>query len=308
MKPLYPARFRASDIADKHWAELPENITFYRHIRNVCLSFPSLILAFSARPGLSTAAAEIAKDLAACGINVFMPNDAVPICALSQALGSRNLPLGLYLDADDTGDNFTLAAMTSHGGPFDMQDVIVAPFGKSTTTGVVGETDLLSYYAANLAGFADQYIEKGIGFSALDIPFPALIKKLKDTPGLEILFQADPHGPAATLSPDGQALKIFEREKGEIASEEIAMLIADYLSNERLASGTIIGPSGRLTGFSRYPDRIEVEGTLVDLNHRVGFTDLLVGWWPDGSIAHQGNSCFGDGLLSAIYFLEAKRN
>lgn len=98
MKPLYPARFRSADVIAQHWAELPENLQFYRHLRNVCHGFPSTVLAYAARPGLAELAAGIAEGLMTCGINVFMPSQAVPICALSQALAARNLPIGLYLD------------------------------------------------------------------------------------------------------------------------------------------------------------------------------------------------------------------
>jgi hypothetical protein len=129
MKPLYPAVFRVHDTARLHWAELPRNLQFYRHLRNVCQSFPSLVLAYAARPGLGELAHEIAGGFTGCGINVFIPAQAAPLCALSQALGARNLPIGLYLDADDQVETLTLSALSSHGGPFEEKDIITDPFG-----------------------------------------------------------------------------------------------------------------------------------------------------------------------------------
>jgi hypothetical protein len=44
------------------------------------------------------------------------------------------------------------------------------------------------------------------------------------------------------------------------------------------------------------------------MSYHAGFSDLLVGWWNDGVLAHQGSSCFGDAILTAIYYLEAHRS
>ncbi|HNS09510.1 MAG TPA: hypothetical protein PKN29_07405 [Candidatus Ozemobacteraceae bacterium] len=307
MKPLYPARFRSADVIAQHWAELPENLQFYRHLRNVCHGFPSTVLAYAARPGLAELAAGIAEGLMTCGINVFMPPQAVPVCALSQALGARNLPIGLYLDGDAGLENLTLSALSSHGGPFDEQDVQTAPFGRGSKNGVAGETDLDRSYISNLAGLADQFIENGIGFSSLVIPFPTIEEKLRDNESLKILFQNDPSGPRAEIGPDGQSLQIFDRDGRQIAPEQVARDIAAYLVGERLASGSVLGPAGQVQGFPDSLEYIEVDGVAIDLNHRASFADLLIAWWPDGIISHQGSSCFGDAILSAIYYLEALR-
>ena len=307
MKPLYPARFRSADVIAQHWAELPDNLQFYRHLRNICHSFPSTVLAYAARPGLADLAAGISEGLMSCGINVFMPPQAVPVCALSQALGARNLPIGLYLDGDAGLENLTLAALSSHGGPFDEQDIQTAPFGRGSKNGVAGETDLERAYVSNLAGLADQFIEKGVGFSSLTIPFAAIEEKLRGNESLKILFQNDPDGPRAEISPDGQSLQVFTRTGQQIAPEQVARDIATYLVSERLASGSVLGPAGQVQGFPDSLEYIEVDGAAIDLNHHASFADLLIAWWPDGSIAHQGSSCFGDALLSAVYYLEARR-
>ncbi len=307
MKPLYPASFTAADVSRQHWAEIPANLHFYRHVRNVCQSFPSVVLAWSARPGLENLAAGVAEGLIGCGINVFMPPQATPVCALSQAIGTRNLPIGLYLDADPRLEILTLSALSSHGGPFDEQDVLGNPFGKSGKSGVAGETDVERAYVNNLAGLADQFIEAGEGFSALEIPFSGLFERLQAADGLKILFQHDPVGPRAVISPDGQSLHIFARDGRQVAPAEVARDITNYLVKERLASGTVVGPARSMQGFPASLEIVEVEGTPVDLSHRASFTDLLLGWWHDGLMAHQGSSCFGDAILSAVYYLEARR-
>lgn len=307
MKPLYPASFTAADVARQHWAEIPANLHFYRHLRNVCQGFPSLVLAWSARPGLENFAAGIAEGLIGCGINVFMPQQATPVCALSQAIGTRNLPIGLYLDADPQLEILTLSALSSHGGPFGEQDVLGSPFGKSGKSGVAGETDVERAYVNNLAGLADQFIEAGEGYSSLEIPFQGLLERLQATESLKILFQHDQAGPKAVISPDGQALQIFDRDGRQIPPADVARDIAAYLVKERLASGTVVGPARSMQGFPASLEIVEVEGSPVDLSHRASFTDLLLGWWPDGLMAHQGSSCFGDAILSAVYYLEARR-
>ncbi len=310
MKPLYPATFKAADVERQHWAEIPANIQFYRHVRNVCNGFPSVVLAWSARPGLESLAAGIAEGLMNSGINVFMPPQAAPICALSQAIGARNLPIALYLDADEQVANLTLAALSSHGGPFDQQDILTAPFGRSGKSGVAGETDIERAYVNNLAGLADQFIENGTGFSELEIPFSALLDRLHENPALKILFQQDPEGPKAIVGHDGQTLTIIEKDGRQMQTTEIASFITSYLVEDRMAAGTLLGPTGQVHDFARSfagLETIEIDDSLTDFHHRASFIDLLIGWWHNGLIAHQGGSCFGDAILTAVYYLESRR-
>lgn len=307
MRPLYPAIFSAEAIAGLRWAEQPENTQFYWHVRNICKTFPSLVLAYSARPGLAELAAILAEGFMDCGINVFMPGEASPVCALSQAIGARTMPIGLYLDGDETSGNLTLAALSSHGGPFNEKDIFDSPFSSVEKGGVAGVTELNGYYASNLAGLADRFIEKGAGFAAFEIPFAGLEGRLREIDGLAILFQHDPYGPTARISPDGQGLLISDKSGKDIGVAEIASTITDYLRKERLASGTIVGPASENSRFAGNCETIGVEGSLFDMNFKACFADLLIGWWHNGVIAHQGSSCFGDAILSAIYFLEARR-
>ena len=76
-----------------------------------------------------------------------------------------------------------------------------------------------------------------------------------------------------------------------------------------MASGTIVGPAGKVKGIPEgIGEILEIEGSCFDMNYHAGFADLLIGWWEDGTIAHQGSGCFGDAYLSAIYLLESWRS
>ncbi|NCB37856.1 MAG: hypothetical protein EOM80_03725 [Erysipelotrichia bacterium] len=308
MKPLYPAIFKVDEVADLNWADKPENITLFRHILNTCLSFPSLIMACSAREGLQDVAAALSATLGNLGVNVFMPAAPAPLCSLSQALGSRNMPLGLYLDADEKLENISLTALSIHGGPFDEKDIVDALPATINKPGVAGITELDRYYASNLAGLADSFIEPGKGFSAIEIPFPDLENILRETAALKALFQPDPEGPAAIVSADGQGLCIVEKNGDVLPTAQVASVIADYLIKDRLTSGTIIGPENSMNSIAADCEKIGIVGSVFDMSHQAAFTDLLIGWWNNGIIAHQGSSCFGDAILSAVYYLEACRS
>ena len=308
MKPLYPAIFNETQANHLLWAALPENKAFFRHLINSSKSFPSLILAFSAADGTAEIAARLAEGLLSCGVNVFLPGEAAPVCSLAQAMPSRNLPIGLYLDRIAGQSLYTLALLASHGGPLDEKDILDEPVNhEAQKSGLAGTTELARYYVGNLAGLADRFIEDGPGFKEIEIPFAGIEKSLREMPELAILFQKDPDGPLARVSPDGQSLLIIGNDRREVAPQEIAGDIARYLVKERLSSGTVIGPAGAVSDFSTGCETLAVSGSAFDMSYHAGFTDLLVGWWGDGVIAHQGSSCFGDAILTAIYYLEAHR-
>ncbi|EKD83590.1 MAG: hypothetical protein ACD_39C00581G0002, partial [uncultured bacterium] len=82
MKPLYPAIFNASQVSRLAWTKLPENQIFFNHLINSSRNFPSLILAHSAAEGLAEVAALLAESMLSCGVNVFMPGEAAPLCSL----------------------------------------------------------------------------------------------------------------------------------------------------------------------------------------------------------------------------------
>lgn len=307
MRPLYPAIFSAEHLNAMKWADRPENVAFKNYLFNACREFPSLILASSSRPGMSEALGAVAEGLIGIGINVFMPPDPSPICAVSQAVSSRNIQMALYLDADVSCENFTLYVLTKHGGPPDEKDVCEAQPLPGGRTGVAGTTELDRYYASNVSALADHFIESGRGFSSIAIPFPVLEERLRSMPELSALFEHDPNGPAASVSADGQILQLTDRNGRIISPEQVAARIAKYLIKERLAAGTIVGPE-KLAALPEEVETLKIAGSSFDMNYHAGFADLLIGWWSDGTMAHQGSSCFGDAILTAIYYIEALRS
>jgi hypothetical protein len=306
-RPLYPAIFNADEAHELKWAQRPENESFYRHLLNISNEFPSILMAFSADDGLADIAIELGKSFIDKGINIFLPSEATPICAFSQSIGVRQVPLGLYLSIDKQKEMYSLAALTNHGGPLDEQDIIDKKPEENERHAVLGETEYDRIYLNNLSGFADQFIEDGAGFSEIQIPFAGLEQKLRRQKELGILFTPDKNGPKAIISNDGQGLKIVDNGK-ELADNVICDKIIDYLVKERRASGTVVGPAGLVEPADITGEIVEVDGDLYDMNYHAGFSDLLIGWWHGGIIAHQGSSCFGDGILTALYYLEALRS
>ncbi|MEW6711019.1 MAG: hypothetical protein AB1403_14425 [Candidatus Riflebacteria bacterium] len=308
MKPLYPALFKGDEAFSLKWGNRPENQMFFRHLMNTCHEFPSLLLAHSAGTGMPEIAAEIARSLLDAGINVFSPAEAVPISAFSQAIGARQMPIGLYLDYDRNLQQYCLSALTNHGGPVDEQDVMDKNPPRNSRTGVLGTTDFDSLYLASLTGLADQFIEDGPGLCNIRIPFLKLSERLRKAPELKILFESDPAGYDAVISPDGQAVSLCDARGIEVDEEFIRQTVIEYLVRERMTGGTVVGPAGKVKPAGSDGEIIEVDGNLFDMNYHAAFSDLLIGWWPGGIIAHQGSSCFGDGILTTIYFIEALRS
>lgn len=312
MRLLYPAIFAEKQAEGLKWGALPENTRFFRHVLNIRNSFPSLILASSAAKGCLETATVIAQGLLECGINVFQPAYSSPVCALTQGLAERNMPLGLYLDKKNNSDKYALYAISRHGGLFDEKDILEGDTPlKIGKTGVLGTTELNLYYLKNLAGFADRHIEPGIAFSELEIPFIGLKELAQKTSGLEILCQKDDSGPSAVISADGQRLTIIDKARGQLKPKEIAGTIAKYLVSERSAYGTIISNSSEACDFDTGCETMGIndmgEFNSLNLAYEAAFTDMLLLWAPDGVIAHRGSSCFGDALLTAVYYLEALR-
>ncbi|MFZ5950835.1 MAG: hypothetical protein ACOYXC_09015, partial [Candidatus Rifleibacteriota bacterium] len=198
--------------------------------------------------------------------------------------------------------------LTNHGGPVDEQDVVDKKPLLTSRTGVLGTTDFDSLYLTSLTGLADQFIEDGPGLCSIKIPFLKLGERLRKAPELKILFESDPAGYDAVISPDGQAVSICDARGIQVDEEFVRQTVIDYLVRERMTAGTVVGPAGKVKPAGTDGEVIEVDGNLFDMNYHAAFSDLLIGWWPGGIIAHQGSSCFGDGILTTIYFLEALRS
>ncbi len=306
MSPIYPIVIPAAQVANSSWATAEEFASIVLHIKNLCSNFPSILMAYSADFEAKVNASLLAEEIVNWGINVFMPDSPVPLAAISYAITTKAMPIGLYIEGVKNSDSVRLIPISSHGGLFDNQDLKTAFVASSSKKGVIGSTDISSSYIKHLAGFADPYIEKGLSFSSFENPFKELNKAMSQNENLGILFEKDPKGPKAVIGNNGSLLKL-EENGAQISTEQIAKRISKYLKEERYASGTLLVPAGNSNGFGEFGEIAEIEGNDFDLIYSAGFSDLLLSWWPDGLIAMQGSSCFGDGLLAAIYYLESLR-
>ncbi len=306
MSPIYPIVIPAAQVANSSWATAEEFASIVLHIKNLCSNFPSILMAYSADFEAKVNAVMLAEEIVNWGINVFIPDSPVPLAAISYAITTKAMPIGLYIEGVKNSDSVRLIPISSHGGLFDNQDLKTAFVASSSKKGVIGSTDISSSYIKHLAGFADPYIEKGLSFSSFENPFKELNKAMSQNENLGILFEKDPKGPKAVIGNNGSLLKL-EENGAQISTEQIAKRISKYLKEERYASGTLLVPAGNSNGFGEFGEIAEIEGNDFDLIYSAGFSDLLLSWWPDGLIAMQGSSCFGDGLLAAIYYLESLR-
>jgi hypothetical protein len=306
---LGPICIEAEDAKSLKWSDMPENTLFFRHICKLCSTYPSVFLGYSASKGIKDIAQITAQGFTEIGVNVFMAPYAVPICAFSQAIALRNAPIGLYISKDEKERGFFLTAITSNGGLFDLRDISnEKPNLNFTRTGVIGETNMTDAYIENLAGLADSGIEPGIGFKEIRIPFPHIDALIKTHKSAHILNASDKNGLTATIGDDGQQLTIKDANGAIVSTEEIASKIMTYLQKERFARGTIIGQTPLANQEIDEENYIEVKDSIYSMHFFAASCDLLLGWWPNGVIAHQGSSCFGDGILSAIYYIEALRS
>ena len=306
MSPIYPLNIPVAQICNSSWTTASEYASFVLHIKNLCSNYPSIIMSYSADFDSKVHASLIAEQFNDWGINVFMPESPTPISALSYAITIKSMPIGLYIEEVKESGSVRLIPISSHGGLFDQQDLNTSYVSTNSKKGVTGTTDILGLYIKHLVGFADPYIEKGISFSILNNPFKELMKLMENNEVLKILFERDDNGPKATLSDNGCSLTI-EENGSVISTEQIATKIAKYLKEERYSTGTIMVPKGNIGSFSLFGEIEEIEGNSYDLSYSAAFSNLFLGWWPDGLIAMQGSSCFGDGLLAAIYYLESFR-
>ena len=307
MSALQPIKFQTNLASNLKWASCSENLPMFYHIKNTCREFPSLILAFSASTMAKEIASIFAEGLLSIGINVFLPEEPSPIAALSQAIGVRGMPIALYLDIDPVSNLCIITAINNHGGPIDEKDILDSNPLQVERNAVVGQTELCKSFVSRLLELADPFLEDGIGFSKFITPFPKLNKQIAKQEKLKYLFAIDENGPVAEISNDGQKLKITKNNGEIIPTDLIVLEIGNYLISERMANGSIVGPSD-IEELTRTCDFVLAEDDAFEMSYHAGFSDLLLGWWNDGVIAHQGSSCFGDAFLSAIYLIEAWRN
>lgn len=306
MKPLYPIIISKKQLTDSTWLNDSEFASLILHIKNLCADYPSLLMAYSADFDSKSNAQIISETITNWGINVFMPDYAVPLSVISYAMTTKSMPIGLYIEEASQKDTVRIIPISTHGGLFDEQDLKTSYISESKKKGVVGSTDLSSLYIKHLAGFADPYIEKGLSFSSLNVPFVELFEAMKSNENLKILFERSSSDEVATINNNGCHLNI-KKNSEQISTAKIAENIAKYLKNERFSSGTIYVPNGYEKDFNKYGEVVEFEGNDYDLSYTSAFSDLFLSFSNEGMLAFQGSSCLGDAFLAAIYYLESLR-
>ncbi|MFZ2956997.1 MAG: hypothetical protein WA705_08925 [Candidatus Ozemobacteraceae bacterium] len=317
MKPLAPCRFRNRDLGNGFRFEGLENgLDLQNHLVRTGADFPSLIFAYAARGGVRSIATLVAQGLNSLGLNVFQPKSAVPLAALSAAVAKRNIPIGLYLDEDDAGF-WTLTPLAAHGGPVEHPIFEGGSPVPLKQTGVLGETEIIEPYLRALEGLLDATPGEGPRLAGLDCPFPEIDRRLldpNDPASRTILGERRPDGPHARISPDGQGLEIEWPIGKRLSTDQLVQMVGRYLHEQRAGRGTLIGPPGArdvVQSLSANPEEsekievIEVRDGPLEMSYRAGFSDLLLGWWDSGILAHQGHGPFGDGLLTLAYLLES---
>ncbi len=305
MTAIRPAVFTADNLADGWWLGEPANRAFRDFLLSSGARFPSVLVGFAGRPGLAEVADGVAAGISQAGLNVFLSDAATPISALTQAVGQRRIPLGLYLDEAPDGVGYTLLAVGNHGGPIteaDLPEVSPSPLGK---LGVIGSTDLATPYLNGLRSLLDPYPDPQPRLSSLEHPFPHFEKTFGERAEYRLFTDRLPNGPAATISPDGQSLRFAMAGEEPWTTRAMAERIGHYLTRVRRTSGTIIGAKGVDLLSVEAGNQIRVEGGPLELSSRASFVDLLIGWWEPGIVAHQGFGPFGDAFLTLAYLLEA---
>lgn len=305
MNALRPAVFTADNLADGWWLGDPVNRSFRDYLLYSGSRFPSVLVGFAGRPGLAEVADGVAAGISQAGLNVFLAETATPISALTQAVGQRSMPLGLYLDEAPDGLSYTLLAVGNHGGPIteaDLPEVPPSPLGK---LGVIGTTDLATPYLNGLRSLLDPSPDPHPRVSRLEHPFPHFEKKFGERAEYRLFTERLPDGPIATISPDGQSLRFAFPGSEPWTTRAMAERIGHYLTRVRRTNGTIISAKGVDLLSVEAGSQIRVEGGPLEYSSRASFVDLLIGWWEPGIIAHQGFGPFGDAFLTLAYLLEA---
>ncbi len=304
MKPLKSAIFREGDLRPGGWAELESTSQLWNHLLDVGSRFPSLTIGWEARPGLSDVVERLAGMLTHAGLNVFLATGPVPVAALSQALGQRMQPLGLYI-GETSGGDYSALAITTHGGPVLETDVREGIVPRTDRVGVMGTTDFLEPYVKRMGQLLDPMIENRVRLSSLSSPFDQLHKRMQPHPEFRPLFEYAESGPKAVISPDGQSITVYDAGGELVPTRRLVEALGIYLTRLRGAAGTLVGPRGTAELAAGISEFSEIEGDALDMSSQAGYVDLLLGWWEDGIIAHQGHAPFGDAYLTILYLLEA---
>lgn len=309
VKPIW---VKPEELEQFKWAEKLENKPLYWHIRSLCQEHPSVFLAHAAsdssrtssskKLGLETHCARLANEFNLLGINAFLPMHAVPLSAFAQAMAKRGAPISIYLSEEK--EKIKLTFLGANGGLFDTRDFAnqkpKEPTGK---LGVTGATKVLEGYIFDISTLADMAAESSAGYKKLQIPFSLIKELIEENSSLGSISEKENGQFSAKISADGQKIKIFDEKNQKIDARAIAETIFSYLKKERFANGSVIGPEAMPGQVAEDEDFVEVF-SLEELHYQGAYADLLLGWWEDGTLSHQGCSSFGDALVTALYFME----
>ncbi|HQG29272.1 MAG TPA: hypothetical protein PLY73_12045, partial [Candidatus Ozemobacteraceae bacterium] len=265
MKPLKPAVFREGDLRPGGWAERESTSQLWRHLLDVGSRFPSLTIGWEARPGLADIVERLAEMLTHAGLNVFLATGPVPVAALSQALGQRMQPLGLYISEIPGGD-FSALALTTHGGPVLETDVREGIIARVDRVGVMGTTDFLEPYVKRMGQLLDPMIENRVRLSSLSSPFDQLHKRMQPHAEFRPLFEYAETGPKAVISPDGQGVTVHDASGKPIPTRRLVETLGAYLTRLRGAAGTLVGPRGTAEIAAGISEFSEIEGDALDMS------------------------------------------
>lgn len=337
-KSLEPFTVDQNEIQNNSWLENNNNYPLKLALFQYCTSFPSILVSYSAEnyngKNLFDTAVQVVYPISKLGINVFISEYPTPISALSHAITSRSIPLGLYLTTNNTKNvNFSqqtektdqstdqntklsIIPIGINGGPLSQTNLnykLTPKFSKKT--GVIGTTDLLTSYLKSLKGLLDPYIDlnQNSVLASISNPFPRIKEAFEIDPNFKIFTHLNEKGFKAIISNDGQGLKIVDQNnesKEIVSSSEIAEKIIKYLINHRKTGGTIITSANYNNIFSLATYGISYLNVktdhLLDLCCKASYIDLLLGYNENGVFIHQGFGSFGDAFLSLAYLLEAK--
>ncbi|MBF0545438.1 MAG: hypothetical protein HQM08_13440 [Candidatus Riflebacteria bacterium] len=309
MKPLKQCTYLGKQVdGENPFSPVEEGKKMVSYLLGIGRNFPSLLMGFSARKGARSIAWEIADYFTHIGLNVFISKGAVPISALSISLIKRNIPMGVYIDGDDS-DAWHVLPLAAHGGPADPIEnqnptVFSLPF-----SGVIGETDLSDLYLKSIESLTDFRFHTDTLLSQFVFPFPEIQKKMLESDFWKKLFDPRQDSISATISDDGQIVGLISTTGKKIPIEEVFLTLGKYLINVRGSWGTIIGPPGteilaQKLSIKKMIEIQEIPNDPIELSYRAGFSDLLLGWCQPGYLVHQGHSPFGDGLLTLTYLFE----
>ncbi len=306
IKIVEPMVLAPEDLTEFKWGEKIENRLLYWHLIEECQMHPTIFLAHDVPQedsSLEIHFNNLAKEFNNIGINAFMPMHPVPLSAFAQVMAKKAAPISIYLT--EVENKLKLTFLGSNGALFDERNFRrQKPKEAVVKPAVIGATNIIDDYISDLSALADTTAETNAQYKELLLPFPEIKEGTIKNTNLKSLTESPSGQFSASINSDGQSIEIFNEKSEKIEAKVMAKTIYNYLGSERFASGTVIGPSPLCDKMVENEDFLRVEDK-TQLHYNGAYTDLLLGWWHDGTISHQGCSSFGDTLVTALYFIEA---